>query len=45
MRIVCPSISSINNLRNEIDKKKITQEVAYVKVVQILDFNINSEKE
>lgn len=38
-------INKFNDLRNEIDKKKITQEVAYERVVQILDFNINSEKE
>ena len=45
--IIAPKdvINKFNDLRNEIDKNKITQEVAYVKVVQILDFNINSEKE
>lgn len=44
--IIAPKdvINKFNDLRNEIDKKKITQEVAYEKVVQILDFNINSEK-
>ena len=45
--IIAPKdvIDKFNGLRNEIDKKKITQEVAYEKVVQILDFNINNEKE
>lgn len=45
--IIAPKdvINKFNDLRNEINKKKITQEVAYEKVVQILDFNINSEKE
>lgn len=45
--IIAPkdAIDKFNGLRNEIDKEKITQEDAYKKVVQILDFNINNEKE
>ena len=45
--IIAPKdvINKFNDLRNEIDEKKIAQEVAYERVVQILDFNINSEKE